>query len=235
MTDLQLVNGILQNDERAWRYICMSMKTSFMSKVRVNNLHGNLTPSDLEDIFQESCITIMQKIKSGNFVNMYENGLFNYLVKVGNGAAKNLIRKNGRLSYKESLPEPDEKNEKKNHQRSDAEKQKLQHEFLDRIYHSMPSDCQKIFKLFYWDHKPMDDIASITGMKNADSVITKKSKCMKKFSDIGKLLVAKDEFSEEDVRNTVERAALRALLEEERTNLGEGFRMAAYDTDDDAK
>ena len=45
----------------------------------------------------------------------------------------------------------------------------------------------------------MDDIASIVGMKNADSVITKKTKCMAKFKEIGKMLIENDEFPEEDI------------------------------------
>ena len=81
----------------------------------------------------------------------------------------------------------------------------------------------------------MDDIASIMGMKNADSAITKKSKCMKKFVEIGKMLIKNDEFAEEVVRNAVERAALRALLEEEKENSDEGFMMAAFNPDDDEK
>ena len=87
--------------------------------------------------------------------------------------------------------------------------------------------------MFYWDHKPMDDIACIMGMKNADSAITKKSKCMKKFKDIANMLIENDEFAEEVVRNAVERAALRELLDEERINSDEGFKMAAYETDDE--
>ena len=79
----------------------------------------------------------------------------------------------------------------------------------------------------------MDDIASIVGMRNADSVITKKTKCMAKFKEIGKMLVENDEFSEEDIRDTVERVALKALLEEERAISEEGYKMAAYNPDED--
>jgi hypothetical protein len=79
----------------------------------------------------------------------------------------------------------------------------------------------------------MDDIASIVGMKNADSVITKKTKCMAKFKEIGKMLIENDEFSEEDIRDTVERVALKALLEEERVISEEGYKMAAYNPDED--
>ena len=63
MTDSQLVTGILDNDECAWRHICRNMKTGFMAKVYSMNLHGKLVPQDLEDVFQESCVILMQTVK----------------------------------------------------------------------------------------------------------------------------------------------------------------------------
>ena len=233
MTDSQLVTGILNNDERAWRHICRNMKTGFMAKVYSMNLHGKLAPHDLEDVFQESCVILMQTVKEGVFEVRGNNAIFNFLINTGDKRAKNVIRKKSPLLCDELPERSDNTNKKKDPHLTDADKQKLQHEFLERVYGSMPHDCKRIFKLFYWDHKPMDDIASIVGMKNADSVITKKTKCMAKFKEIGKMLVENDEFSEEDIRDTVERAALKALLEEERAISEEGYKMAAYNPDED--
>ena len=81
----------------------------------------------------------------------------------------------------------------------------------------------------------MDDIASILGMRNADSAKTKKSKCMNKFKDIAAQLIESDEFAEEAIRNAVERAALRELIAEEMANADSGYCIAALDTDDDKK
>lgn len=233
MTDLQLVADILNNDERAWRHICRNMKAGFIAKVYSMNLHGRLTPQDLEDLFQDSCIILMQTIKGGGFEVRNNNGIFNFLITTGDKRAKNMIKKKSPLLCDELPDGSEDKNKKKDPHFTDADKQKLQHEYLEMVYDSMPHDCKKIFKLFYWDHKPMDDIAAIMGMKNADSVITKKSKCMNKFKEIGKMLVRNDEFSEDDIRDTVERVALKALLEEERANLEDGYLMAAYNPDED--
>ncbi|MBQ5836117.1 MAG: hypothetical protein IIW38_00790 [Alistipes sp.] len=79
----------------------------------------------------------------------------------------------------------------------------------------------------------MDEIASILGMRNADSAKSKKSKCMNKVKDIATQLVENEEFAEEVVRNAIERAALRELIEEERYNAENGFCMAALDIDED--
>ena len=115
------------------------------------------------------------------------------------------------------------------------EKQKEQDKFLDRVFDSIPDSCKILLKKFYWDHKPMSEIASILGMQNADSVKTKKNRCMDKFKEIAKKLVANDEFAEEVVRASVERAALRELLNAERTYASADLSIAACKVEDEPK
>ena len=79
----------------------------------------------------------------------------------------------------------------------------------------------------------MDEIADIIGYNTADSVKSKKTNCMKKFKDFAKKLLESDEFAEEAVRATAERAVLRELLEEERIYAENGITMAALDIDDE--
>ena len=81
----------------------------------------------------------------------------------------------------------------------------------------------------------MDDIASILGMRNADSAKTKKNKCMNKFKDIAAKLLENDEFAEEAVRAAVERAALKELINNERVYAENGISMAALDEDEDTE
>ena len=79
----------------------------------------------------------------------------------------------------------------------------------------------------------MDDIASILGMRNADSAKTKKSKCMNKFKDIAAQLIESEEFAEEAVRAAVERAALRDLIEDEKFYADNNTCMAALNVDNE--
>ena len=110
----------------------------------------------------------------------------------------------------------------------------MQNEFLDRAFDSLPDTCKTIFKKFYWERKPFDEIADIIGFGSEDSVKTKKSKCMKKFVDFAKKLLADDEFAEDAVRDAVERAALRELINEEREFAETGVTLAALDLDEDS-
>ena len=102
------------------------------------------------------------------------------------------------------------------HQVSEEERQNAQNEFIDKVFDMVPGECQRIFKMFYWDHKPMAEIASVFGLRNANSAKTKKTRCMTMFKNVKDMLINSGEFDEELVRAAAERAALRDLLREEK-------------------
>ena len=236
MTDQQLLIGIMQNDERAWRFICRNMKSGFASIIGQAFPFSNFTKDDIDDLFQESCIVLMQKVKKGGVAVTREGALFSLLVQIGKLTACNLMRKRRPLSpeemvtISENLHKEDEDSEI-----SVDERQKSQEEFLDRVFDSVPSDCKTLLKQFYWGHKSMDDIASILGMRNADSAKTKKNKCMNKFKDIAAKLLESDEFAEEAVRAAAERAALKELINDEKVIAENGGCMAALDMEEDTE
>lgn len=232
MTDSQLLIGIMQNDERAWKHICKNMKQGFTSILVQTFQFSNLTNEDIEDIFQESLIVLMQKVKSGSIVISREGALFSYLVQIGKLTACNLIRKRKDITSEDVVTISDNLH-KEYEDISVDEKQKSQDEFLDRVFDSLPSDCKTLLKHFYWGRKQMDRIASVLGMRNADSVKTKKNKCMNKFRNIAAMLIESDEFAEEAVRAAVERAALKELLEDEKICAERGICRAALNTDED--
>ena len=233
MTDQQLLIGIMQNDERAWKYICRNMKPGFMSILGQTSSLGNLTNDDVEDIFQESMIVLMQKAKSGIIMISRDGALFSYLVQIGKLTACNFIRKRRPQVSEDLVTISDNLHKEEENDLAVDEKQKSQDEFLDRVFDSLPSDCKTLLKHFYWGHKPMDQIASILGMRNADSAKTKKNKCMNKFKDIAAKLIESDEFAEEAVRAAVERAALKELLEDERFYAENGISMAALNVEEE--
>ena len=245
MTEAQIVIGIMQNDNRAWQYICRNMKASFSSIIGGMFSFGETAKDDIEDIFQESCIILMQKVKKGELVISREGALFSYLVQVGKLTACNLTRKRrGPKQIAEETPHlvpflsvrgtkiPDIRKEQENEPGEIAisEKQQIQDEFLDRVFDSIPDECKTLLKKFHWDHSPMSEIACLLGLRNADTAKTKKNRCMNKFKEIANRLVEDGEYAEEIIRATVERAALRELLEDERIMMENGnIRIAALE------
>ena len=236
MTDSQLLLGIMQNDEQAWRHIYHNMRMGFASILVQEFATYRLQKQDIEDIFQESLLVLMNKIKSGGMIIPREGAIFSYLVQIGKFTACNFLRKRNHLSSADAVTILDKQHyQGENNDMAAEEKQQTENEFLDRVFDSMPAECKQLLKLFYWERKPMDDIANILGMRNADSAKTKKSKCMNKFKDIAAQLIESDEFAEDAVRAAVERAALRELVEDERFYAENGISLAALDIEDNKK
>lgn len=236
MTDSQLLFGIIQNDERAWRFICRTMKSGFVSIIGQRFPFGNFSKEDMEDLFQTSCIVLMQKVKEGAVSVSREGALFSYLVQVGKLTANNLIRKRSSLSIEDMVTIPDNPHkEDEDYDISVDEKQRAQDEFIDRVFEKLSPECKTLFKHYYWGHKTLDEIASILGMRNADSAKSKKFKCMKKAKDIGNMLIKCGEFTEDEIRAAVERISLKELIKEESFYAENGISMAALDVDEDTE
>ena len=235
MTDTQLLLGITQNDERAWRFICKNMKFGFDSIIKQASSSANLSQEDVDDIFQESCIVLMHNAKGGKIAVTREGAIFSYLVEVGKLKTRNLLRKRRCITSDDMVTFSLNLHNREEGDMTIDEKQQMQNDFLDKVLDLLPAECRTLLKHFYWDHKPMDEIASILGMRNADSAKSKKSKCMNKVKDIATQLIENEEFAEDAIRNAVERATLKALLAEEMTYADSDFCMAALDIDDKNK
>lgn len=234
MTDSQLLVGIKQNDNHAWRFICRNMKSGFTSIIEQMFLFSNFSKEDIEDIFQDSCIVLMQKVKEDAVKITREGALFSYLVQIGKLTACNLIRKRRSLTQEEVVTIYDNLHkEDEDYDILIDEKQQAQNDFIDKVLEEITPECKTLFTHFYWGHKSMDEIASILGMRNADSVKSKRFKCMKKFKDIAQMLIECGEFAEEQVRATVERTSLKELLNDEKIYAESGISMAALDIDED--
>ena len=78
----------------------------------------------------------------------------------------------------------------------------------------------------------MSQIAAMHGLKNENTAKTTKSRCMEKFKKLASAMLSDAEKAESAVRRTVERNALRDLLDEFRREESGDLAMAALKTKD---
>ena len=231
MTDAFIIQGLMTNNPVVWRYIYRNLKSPFISTQKKHPLSATLSAEDWDDIYQEACVKLMENVKQGKFEERPGSSLFSYFVEIGKRTMMNIIRKSAT-----HRPKPRKDDEDGVIQVSEEERQNAQNEFIDKVFDMVPGECQRIFKMFYWDHKPMDEIASIFGLRNANSAKTKKTRCMTMFKNVKDMLISSGEFDEELIRAAAERAALREFLREEREyEKMAGISIAALktETDDD--
>lgn len=232
MTDIQIIEGIKCNDDRAWRHIITKISPGFFASLK-RIFQSGLSDDSLRDIFQDSAIILMNKVKSGAFVCEREGAIFSYLVQIGKLQAMNLVRKCRELTDSEkgavllNFYVEDVESDV-----STYERQKEENELIEKLINSLPEVCQQILKHFYWGKKSMDDLASMLGMKNADSVKTKKNKCMNKLKEFAAKFLADDEFAEQRISDAVQRNQIKALIVDQLEMIKGGFNVAALDPTD---
>ena len=174
-----------------------------------------------DDVYQEACIALMENIKAGKLDTEGEMNLRGYLYVICKRIALRYAAQKRPFRIVEKPMGKDEvviKDEGEEEAEGSPELLEMEEEeamrFLDRVLDSIPPTCKSILKRFYWDKMSMKDIATLTGLKNEDTAKSTKKRCMDKFRIIAKAMLEDDEKSEDAIRRTIERAALRDQLEE---------------------
>ena len=176
-----------------------------------------------DDVYQEACIVLMENIKAGKLDTEGEINLNGYLYVICKRVALRHAARKRPLIIVEKPEGKDEvviKEKGKEQESESAEQIEIEEEealsFLDRVLESIPPTCKSILERFYWDKMSMSEIATLTGLKNADTAKSTKNRCMEKFKSIAKAMLEDDEKTEDAIRRTIERAALRNQLDEYR-------------------
>jgi RNA polymerase sigma factor (sigma-70 family) len=234
MTDNELIRGIRENSPAAWRELYKDNYEKIKAKIAPMLVRTKDVTFD--DLFDDAMLTLMDNVKDGKVVEGEATNLSGYLYTICWRMALRLETKNKRAEEKQAKQATEEKvgimQEPIEEEDTSIEPEEYAEAmaFFDRVFESIPPRCKSILKRFYWDKPPMSEIAAIHGLRNENSAKTTKNRCMDKFKAIAKAMLADDAKVEEAVRRTVERDALRDLLEEIRKEeVGEWARAALED------
>ena len=239
MTDNDIIRGIRENSSEAWRELYHSAVEGIREKIEP--MLKKVKHLTFDDLFKDACITLIEDVQKGKVKEGEGTNLAGYLYTICWRAA---LRQNDResrpkepvkavISMRNGAVIVEEPNQVMEEEDPDTARQEEEEAFafLDKVLKSIPEDCQKLLRWFYWDKMPMKDIAPAMGLKNENVAKTKKNRCMDKFKEIAKAMLADDEKADEAVRRTVERDALRDLLDDFRKEESGDLAMAALKED----
>ena len=236
MTDNELIRGIRENSSTAWREIYF--RNSAKLRPKISQILQGVKDLTFEDVFEEALLSLMENVKESKLSESESTNLSGYLYTLCWRIAVHKVAKAKReeaklraevKDRKESNPDWEEDSEDPS---VEPEEYSEAMEFLQRVMDSMPPQCKSILKRFYWDRLPMSQIAAMHGLKNENTAKTTKSRCMEKFKKLASAMLSDDEKAESAVRRTVERNALRDLLNEFRREESGDLAMAALKTKD---
>ena len=138
-----------------------------------------LNREELKDVFQDTIIAFYENIASGKLEHLTSD-VKTYLFAIGKRQASNYKRnlfKIGNLSTDDDI---------KAILTDIAEEMEQPNELEDvvkKVLSELPEQERKILELFYYEKKSMEEIASIMGYANANSMKKKKSLILKKVGE----------------------------------------------------
>ena len=224
MTDKDLIIGIKNNSSQIWKHIYDTMRPGIHRIVAP--MLENVMDITFDDIYSDGLIILMENVKDGKLDENTPNNIFSYLCTICKRLASKRIRATKPLKEEEGetimttstggsikIVKGGGTDIEATDPEVISEEERYLWDFLHRALSSLPKNCRQLFKRFYWDRLPMDVIAPTMGLKNANTAKTTKKRCMVKYKDLVKELLADDEKAERAIQRAVERDALRDLLE----------------------
>lgn len=137
---------------------------------------------DAEDIFQDSLLVCIEKIKSDSFE--LTSSLSTYLIGIAKNKTKELFRYNSKYSMagENELPELEEPN-------INVSEQEEKYKTLDKVLMEVGKKCMDILILFYHKNLSMKVISDKLGFKSETSAKTQKYKCLEKAKKLTSTLI----------------------------------------------
>ena len=244
MTDNELIRGIRENSTAAWREIYHANYAPTMKSI--GPMLRRAKGKTFDDVYSEAMIALMENVKDGKLEEGENTNLSGYIFTLcwrialrletkGSKEEDNRERMLDVLKPKGTGNEEPFIEDDEDDGTVSPEEYEEAMAFLEKVLNSIPPSCRTILKRFYWDKMPMKDIAAQMGLKNEDSAKTTKNRCMNKFKEIAKAMLADDAKADAAVRRTIERSALRDLLEEFRQEVAGERDIAALKNKDKKK
>jgi RNA polymerase sigma-70 factor (ECF subfamily) len=151
--------------------VYIEIKPRFINYAKKQFPHIQL--EDIEDIYQDTIIVFYNNIRRGLLVEI-NSSLSAYIIQIGKIKLIQFTEKQENARSIRTNFVDNEITEDEYDQRID--------QAVKFIFSKMSDACKQILNLFYYEKKSMEEIALILSYKNADTVKSKKRRCISQFS-----------------------------------------------------
>jgi RNA polymerase sigma-70 factor (ECF subfamily) len=153
--------------------IYLETKAKFLSYARNN--FSSITIEEAEDLYQDTIIDFYTNIQRG-LLSEIHSSISAYIIQIGKIKLIKLSTEKKKVDWRSEKEIQDLISTDEYSHRID--------EIVRYVFAITSENCKQILSLFYYERKTMDEIASILGYKNADSVKAKKFRCLTKITEI---------------------------------------------------
>jgi len=168
LTDIEILESIRAGDQTGINQVYKKYSTMIYQLILTNN--GS--QQDAEDIYHEALVTMISNIRTRGF--SLTSKLSSYLYSISRNLWLYKLRQkgNGKIIDTE-LPEHilDED------QVPEIEIFEAKHTLIAKVFDQISPDCKQLLKSFYFDQKPLKDLAMEMGLTDG-FIRIKKMRCM---------------------------------------------------------
>ena len=168
MSENQIVQAIKAGDQEGIKQLYQQYFKMIADLIQKNS--G--TREDAEDIFQETLITVITKIRSSEF--QLTSRLSSFLYAISKNMWLYRLRGEKRLHFIDTVIT---ENEMDQTQVIELEIYEEKHKLIAKVFDHISQECQKILKTFYFEKKALKDIGTEMNYTEG-SIRVKKSRCM---------------------------------------------------------
>lgn len=166
------INRIIKNDENALTELYDKYYGSFNAFFKKYGLDS----SEIPDAYQDTMIALYQNIHHGK-LKILDGSLKTYIWGIGKHKVIDMVRKKALKVPEIELEEVEsiviEDSELNNHQK-----------LLHKHFKELGESCKQILKYFYYEGLTIDEIVSISEYKDANTVKSTKSRCIKQLKSL---------------------------------------------------
>lgn len=171
------INDIKTNENEALRKIYQQYRGSCVSWI---GREWNISGEDAIEIFQLSVVILYDNVITGK-LSQLNSDIKSYLYSIARNKARELVRKNKReQSLKDQHPIV-------SYVSSEIDDKAILEENINKANQALEElgdPCKSLLQLFYYKQMRMDDIVTLMGYKNRDTVKNQKYKCLKRLQKI---------------------------------------------------
>ena len=170
LNDEQLVSAIRGGDKKA---MVQLYKDNYVS-VRNYVLKNNGNSDDAEDILQDACIAVWEKIQDGSLELKAKLSTFIFAI------CRNLwLKRLNKMGRHVQIDGIKTENMSEKHDDFHLQDRKL----VVQMMNQLGEKCREILNLFYFEGFDMSEIAERLNYNNADTVKAKKHQCFKQLQE----------------------------------------------------
>lgn len=175
----QLIDNLKRGDTGLLDEVYLENRDAFLNWIRKSY---NLKEEDAADIYQDTLIAFYENVRNGKLERLSAN-LQTYLFSIGKNMALKRHR-SMRLIKKHEDALIAEADNVEDPFTGDVDERTVA---VKKAFEKMEEPCHSILKQYYYFRQSMAEIAETLDYKNADTVKSQKSRCMKHLKEMVKI------------------------------------------------